>query len=81
MHFDFPAFHLPRAKHARRIEAPGNLPVGCDGNHAAIAVYGRKLLMDDFIGSLLQREALVLNQSADLARHGVADKKLSHAGP
>ena len=79
VYLNLPTFHLPPPEHAGGIETPRKLAVGSNRDHASIAVNGRKLFMDHLIGGLLQREALQLNQRADLARDRVANKEFTHA--
>ena len=53
VHFNLAAFNLPPSEHAGRIEAPGKLAVGGDGDHSPVPMNRRKLFVDDFICGLL----------------------------
>jgi hypothetical protein len=53
VHFDLIAFGLARAEHAGRVEAPRHLSVWCNGNYAAVAMDGRKLLLNYLVSGLL----------------------------
>src|SRR5580658_1366427 len=79
VHFNLSALSLACTEHAGSIEAPGELAVGSKRDHAAVTVNGSKLLVNHLVGGLLQREALVLHQRADLARNGVANEEFSNA--
>ena len=68
-----------RAKHTRRVEAPGELAVGGDGYYSSFSVDGGELFLDDLIGRGLQPHVFVLHQRADGSGDGVADEVFSYS--
>ena len=63
--------------HSWSVEAPGGLACWRNSNDAAGALELRQTLLDDLVHGLLDSVAFVLDECADIARHGKADEKLA----
>src|SRR5207248_8283042 len=66
--------------HAFSIEWHGNVGLGIESNHSAIAMLLDELLHDHIIGRLLERDVQVPDALADVRCHDVAHEKFAGAG-